>query len=170
MTNRIVRPIRAWADYDDRQVYLQDYWSGTDDPKVDRQWFARWDIPTAGRGQLEARNGFTGIVAALQKDGPKSGSLRSLRVLYENGYVLKANRREALPPRPGYINVTWYWHLFPPEIVDGYRVVGQVADGLFPEDKDSEAVERAMIAAAAWFSQAEWARLETDSPPPEPAS
>jgi hypothetical protein len=166
MTNRIVRPIRAWADYDDRQVYLQDYWSGTDDPKVDRQWFARWDIPTAGRGQLEARNGFTGIVAALQKDGPKSGSLRSLRVLYENGAELKLQPRDQAK-HPGY----WFWRLYQEKyrfMVDAGEF--HLADGDFPEDKDSEAVERAMIAAAAWFSQVEWARLETDSPPPEPAS
>jgi hypothetical protein len=45
-----------------------------------------------------------------------------------------------------------------------------MASGWFAEDKDSEAVERAMIAAAAWFSQVEWARLGIDSPPPEPAS
>jgi hypothetical protein len=34
----------------------------------------------------------------------------------------------------------------------------EAARGSFPEDSDSEAVERAMIAAAAWFSQ----RQETE--------
>jgi hypothetical protein len=156
MTDRLVRPVRAWAEYDEWSVfalYLSSDWQ-------------IWEMPQTKNG-LPITGFSASLYAAIDRiEVP----LRSLRVLYENGYVLKANRREALPPRPGYINVTWYWYLFPPEIVDGYRVVGQVADGLFPEDKDSEAVERAMIAAAAWFSQVEWATLGIDSPPPEPAS
>jgi hypothetical protein len=156
MSERLVRPVRAWGEYDEWSVfalYLSSDWQ-------------IWEMPQTKNG-LPITGFSASLYAAIDRiEVP----LRSLRVLYENGYVLKANRREALPPRPGYINVTWYWYLFPPEIVDGYRVVGQVADGLFPEDKDSEAVERAMIAAAAWFSQVEWARLGIDSPPPEPAS
>jgi hypothetical protein len=156
MSERLVRPVRAWGEYDEWSVfalYLSSDWQ-------------IWEMPQTKNG-LPITGFSASLYAAIDRiEVP----LRSLRVLYENGYELKANRREALPPRPGYINVTWYWYLFPPEIVDGYRVVGQVADGLFPEDKDSEAVERAMIAAAAWFSQVEWARLGIDSPPPEPAS
>jgi hypothetical protein len=156
MSERLVRPVRAWGEYDEWSVfalYLSSDWQ-------------IWEMPQTKNG-LPITGFSASLYAAIDRiEVP----LRSLRVLYENGYELKANRREALPPRPGYINVTWYWYLFPPEIVDGYRVVGQVADGLFPEDKDSEAVERAMIAAAAWFSQVEWATLGIDSPPPEPAS
>jgi hypothetical protein len=94
------------------------------------------------------------------------GPLRSLRVLYENGAELKLQPRDQAK-HPGY----WFWRLYQEKyrfMVDAGEF--HLADGDFPEDKDSEAVERAMIAAAAWFSQVEWARLETDSPPPEPAS
>jgi hypothetical protein len=156
LTDRLVRPIRAWAEYDE--------WTWMADAATDKVY----SIPTSGDGGPFVSQYIS--VAQAAAEGDMFRPLRSLRVLYENGYELKANRREALPPRPGYINVTWYWYLFPPEIVDGYRVVGQVADGLFPEDKDSEAVERAMIAASAWFTQADPATLGIDSPPPEPAS
>jgi hypothetical protein len=97
--------------------------------------------------------------------------LRSLRVLYENGYELKVKGREGTIRGTSDYGITWDWSLWMP-LTPGtvYAMPGPVASGSFPEDKDSEAVERAMIAAAAWFSQVEWARLGIDSPPPEPAS
>jgi hypothetical protein len=142
MTERIVRPIRAWAEYDELSVYIQDYWSGTDNPTVDRQWFAMWGIPKTGSGYLATINGFPGIVAALNANDVRSGPLRSVRVLYENGYELKLQAYaniNGLDPEKRH----WHWYL-----------VGVDAAGDFAEDRDSEAVERAMIAAAAWFTQA----------------
>jgi hypothetical protein len=83
--------------------------------------------------------------------------LRSLRVLYENGYEMELDADDG--PFPG----EWEWLVLGP---------GQTyqASGSFKEDKDSEAVERAMIAASACFTQADPATLGIDSPPPEPAS
>lgn len=134
MTERIERPFRAWAEYDLWSVYLE-----FEDGKLG---FRRYVIPKGEAGRLtESFDVFPGVAAALKGDGPKSGSLESVRVLYENGYRLKLQC---------YANINgldtgkrhWHWYL-----------VGVDAAGDFAEDSDSEAVERAMIAAAAFFSQ-----------------
>ena len=129
MTDRIVRPVRAWADYDEWSVYLE-----FEDGKLG---FRRYVIPKGGAGRLtESFDVFPGVAAALKGDGPKSGSLRSVRVLYENGAELILGT--------GYAGRGWGWIV---------QYGDRHASGDFTEDKDSEAVERAMIAAAAWFSQ-----------------
>jgi hypothetical protein len=114
-----------------------------------------YSIPTSGDGGPFVSQYIS--VAQAAAEGDMFRPLRSLRVLYENGYEMELDADDG--PFPG----EWEWLVLGP---------GQTyqASGSFKEDKDSEAVERAMIAASAWFSQVEWARLETDSPESEPAS
>jgi hypothetical protein len=153
MTDRIVRPIRAWAEYDEWSVYLQ-------------QWDAEyWDVVFTPNGDDDwaySRKEFSGIADFVQGSAGADmtvhvGPLRSLRVLYENGYEMELDADDG--PFPG----EWEWLVLGPG--ETYQ-----ASGSFKEDKDSEAVERAMIAASAWFTQADPATLGIDSPPPEPAS
>lgn len=138
MNNRIVRPVRAWAEYDQWLVYLE-----FEDGKLG---FRRYVIPKGEAGRLtESFDLFPGVAAALKGDGPKSGSLRSLRVLYENGCELTLQRR--------FGGTFWGWSI---ELSDEFNEIkAPWPGGSFTEDKDSEAVERALIAAAAWFTQAE---------------
>lgn len=146
MTDRIVKPVRAWAEYDEWMWMLEQ-----DVEKV-------YCIPKSAIGRAFVTD-VSGVVDAARNFGiyQNPGPLRSLRVLYENGYEMELDADDG--PFPG----EWEWLVLGP---------GQTyqASGSFKEDKDSEAVERAMIAAAAWFSQVEWARLGIDSPLPEPAS
>jgi hypothetical protein len=143
MTDRLVRPIRAWAEYDE--------WTWMADAATDKVY----SIPTSGDGGPFVSQYIS--VAQAAAEGDMFRPLRSLRVLYENGYEMELDADDG--PFPG----EWEWLVLGP---------GQTyqASGSFKEDKDSEAVERAMIAASAWFSQVEWATLGIDSPPPEPAS
>jgi hypothetical protein len=157
MSERLVRPVRAWGEYDEWSVfalYLSSDWQ-------------IWEMPQTKNG-LPITGFSASLYAAIDRiEVP----LRSLRVLYENGYELKAKAREGTIRGTSDYGTTWDWSLWMP-LTPGtvYAMPGPVASGSFPEDKDSEAVERAMIAAAAWFSQVEWATLGIDSPPPEPAS
>jgi hypothetical protein len=148
MTERLVRPVRAWFE--------QDHWSAF--------------VHTGQRKLYVIPNGESGVpfVAACASvvDAAKilkgyNSPLRSLRVLYENGCELKLEAPTAMTPE-------WLWFLN----VDSENLPDDVEspEGMFSEDKDSEAVERAMIAASAWFTQADPATLGIDSPPPEPAS
>jgi hypothetical protein len=139
MTDRLVRPIRAWAEYDT--------WTWMADAATDKVY----SIPTSGDGGPFVSQYISVVQAAAE--GDMFRPLRSLRVLYENGYELKMH-----PDVPD----PWYWC-----VEHGGKLM---ASGWFAEDKDSEAVERAMIAASAWFTQADPATLGIDSPPPEPAS
>ena len=143
MTDRIVKPVRAWAEYDE--------WTWMADAATDKVY----SIPTSGDGGPFVSQYISVVQAAAE--GDMFRPLRSLRVLYENEYEMELDADDG--PFPG----EWEWLVLGP---------GQTyqASGSFKEDKDSEAVERSMIAAAAWFSQVEWARLGTDSPEPEPAS
>jgi hypothetical protein len=152
MSERLVRPVRAWGEYDEWSVfalYLSSDWQ-------------IWEMPQTKNG-LPITGFSASLYAAIDRiEVP----LRSLRVLYENGMVLHLVVY--------YGDGLWNWYLYPSmdlfwqaERDDGFH---PNASGSFQEDKDSEAVERAMIAAAAWFTQAEWATLGIDSPPPEPAS
>jgi hypothetical protein len=148
MTDRLVRPIRAWAEYEEYLLLL--------DTTV-----ATWRSylsPMTGEGVPHASGG-SSIVACIRN--MNIGPLRSLRVLYENGCELKLEAPTAMTPE-------WLWFLN----VDSENLPDDVEspEGMFSEDKDSEAVERAMIAASAWFTQADPATLGIDSPPPEPAS
>jgi hypothetical protein len=145
MTDRLVRPIRAWAEYDE--------WTWMADAATDKVY----SIPTSGDGGPFVSQYISVVQAAAE--GDMFRPLRSLRVLYENGYELFLN-----PGIPGFEEANrFWWHL--------YRGKSdRVAAGDLIEDKDSEAVERAMIAASAWFTQADPATLGIDSPPPEPAS
>lgn len=129
MTERIVRPVRAWADYDE--------WSVLTNKEMVPGGFARYAWPTTGNGEPVGPAMCSGMAHAI-REGVVFGALRSLRVLYENGYELTLgyDREFSL----------WDWFLSHPD-------TGQCAKGDFAEDADSEAVERAMIAAAAWFSQ-----------------
>jgi hypothetical protein len=145
MTDRMVSPIRAWAYYD-AWMWMQDL--AGDFPRL-------YAIPLTGEGE-EFVSGPTGVVAAVRGmealAGREMGPLRSLRVLYENGYELHVNRGLAGVEKPG----TFWWHL--------YRGKGdRVAYGSFTDDKDHEAVERAMIGVVAWFTQVDAATLGTDS-------
>ncbi len=132
MTERVVRPVRAWADYDTWSIYMADMDALTWDAVLIPMGLANWQRWTDGRGVAD--------IAKLAET--KLGiPLRSLRVLYENGYELKLQAYaniNGLDPEKRH----WHWYL-----------VGVDAAGDFAEDRDSEAVERALIAAAAWFSQ-----------------
>jgi hypothetical protein len=145
MTDRIVKPVRAWAEYDE--------WTWMADAATDKVY----SIPTSGDGGPFVSQYISVVQAAAE--GDMFRPLRSLRVLYENGYELKlvAWDNTADPEN-------FRWEVTKP------GALYEAAGGALHEDKDSEAVERAMTAAASWFSQVEWARLGTDSPEPEPAS
>lgn len=137
MTERLVRPIRAWAEYDEWSVYLEDYdgeWVNVHIPKGNNDW-------SYERGVYD---GIADFATNLQVVRLGFGSLRSLRVLYENGHELQL---EQWHKDLNDSNV-WPWILRD-------RNHDAQADGQFTEDKDSDAVERALIAAAAWFTQAE---------------
>jgi hypothetical protein len=165
MTDRIVRPVRAWAEYDKHTLYWGDRMVTTIPKGADDD--AHW-IDDTVESVREALSWASDDKLGWQENW---GPLRFLRVLYENGYELKAKGREGTIRGTSEYGTTWDWSLWMP-LTPGtvYAMPGPVASGSFPEDKDSEAVERAMIAAAAWFSQVEWATLGIDSPPPEPAS
>jgi hypothetical protein len=144
MTNRMVSPIRAWAYYD-AWMWMQDL--AGDFPRL-------YAIPLTGVGE-EFVSGPKGIVAAVRGmetlAGREMGPLRSLRILYENGYEL-----EVFPPLAKFGEDGYLWNLS----LDGKHR----ANGSIIEDKDHEAVERAMIGAVAWFTQVDAATLGTDSP------
>jgi hypothetical protein len=144
MTNRMVSPIRAWAYYD-AWMWMQDL--AGDFPRL-------YAIPLTGVGE-EFVSGPKGIVAAVRGmetlAGREMGPLRSLRILYENGYEL-----DLIPPIEEFQEKGYLWDLS----LDGKHR----ANGSIIEDKDHEAVERAMIGAVAWFTQVDAATLGTDSP------
>jgi hypothetical protein len=135
MTDRIVKPVRAWANYD-AWMWMLD---------VTDPYTRVVAIPLTGTGN-EFVTGPKSIVHAVRNLPTlrEMGPLRSLRVLYENGCQLQL----------GNFDGSWRWKVYDSENV--------LARGGFPEDKDSEAVERAMIAAAAYFTQAAAATLGID--------
>jgi hypothetical protein len=137
MTERLVRPVRAWAEYDT--------WTWMADAATDKVY----SIPTSGDGGPFVSQYISVVQAAAE--GDMFRPLRSLRVLYENGYEMELDADDG--PFPG----EWEWLVLGP---------GQTyqASGSFKEDKDTDAVERAMIAASAWFTQADPATLGIDSP------
>jgi hypothetical protein len=143
MANRMVKPVRAWAYYD-AWMWMQDL--AGDFPRL-------YAIPLTGEGQ-EFVSGPKGIVAAVRGmetlAGREMGPLRSLRILYENGYELVVLPQLATFGEDGYL-----WNLS--------RDGKHRANGSIIEDKDYEAVERAMIGAVAWFTQVDAATLGTDS-------
>ena len=112
------------------------------------------DNPTTGAQQLfslpKGRIGgpFTqtclGVVDAVRDGTNGFGPLRSLRVLYENGWWLRLDLLNG--PLTTAIH-DWLWYLHQEQDAP------EIPHGRFTEDKDSEAVERGMIAAAAFFSQ-----------------
>lgn len=127
--SRIVRPIRAWADYDDWRWFWHDL-----SEKV-------YAIPLTADGHPFVSSWPSVVQAARSFEHEP---LRSLRVLYENGWTLE------LGPESGRTTTasgSWFWYLHED------KDAPEIPHGRFSEDKDSEAVERAMIAAAAWFSQ-----------------
>jgi hypothetical protein len=137
MTDRIVRPVRAWADYDEWSLFARDPMEHSG------QYWKFYCIPNGAKGEpyVSTKPGVTAILKFMEDQ--RIGALRSLRVLYENGYELKL---ECYANING-LDITkrhWHWYL-----------KGVDCAGEFAEDKDSEAVERAMIAASAWFTQAE---------------
>jgi hypothetical protein len=144
MTNRMVKPVRAWAYYD-AWMWMQDL--AGDFPRL-------YAIPLTGVGE-EFVSGPKGVVAAVRGmetlAGREMGPLRSLRILYENGYELVVLPQLATFGEDGYL-----WNLS--------RDGKHRANGSIIEDKDYEAVERAMIGAVAWFTQVDAATLGTDSP------
>jgi hypothetical protein len=143
MTDRMVSPIRAWAYYD-AWMWMQDL--AGDFPRL-------YAIPLTGEGE-EFVSGPKGVVAAVRGmetlAGREMGPLRSLRILYENGYELVVLPQLATFGEDGYL-----WNLS--------RDGKHRANGSIIEDKDHEAVERAMIGAVAWFTQVDAATLGTDS-------
>jgi hypothetical protein len=144
MTDRLVKPVRAWAYYD-AWMWMQDL--AGDFPRL-------YAIPLTGAGE-EFVSGPKGVVAAVRGmetlAGREMGPLRSLRILYENGYELVV-----LPPLATFGEDGYLWNLS--------RDGKHRANGSIIEDKDHEAVERAMIGAVAWFTQVDAATLGTDSP------
>jgi hypothetical protein len=154
MTERLVRPVRAWADYEEWSVFM-DHYTGI---ASDERWFYEAHlIPKGANGACTGHGGFRGLVDFFKNEPKPLGPLRSLRVLYENGYEMELDADDG--PFPG----EWEWLVLGP---------GQTyqASGSFKEDKDTEAVERSLIAAAAWFTQVDSATLGIDSPLPEPVS
>jgi hypothetical protein len=128
-----------------------------------QQWDAEyWDVVFTPNGDDDwaySRKEFSGIADFAEGSADANmtvrvGPLRSLRVLYENGYELKTHSRDGWIAPAAKEGITWYWSLSAPPPTTVVLMPGPVAQGSFWEDKDSEAVERAMIAAAAYFTQA----------------
>jgi hypothetical protein len=149
VTDRLVRPIRAWAEYEQCRWYI--FWD-----VMFQQWDV-WNMPLTGNGGPYEQPGYSSIASAISDTDERHGPLRSLRVLYENGYELELDADDG--PFPG----EWEWLVLGP---------GQTyqASGSFKEDKDTEATGRAMIAASDYFTQVDSATLGIDSPLPEPVS
>jgi hypothetical protein len=84
-SERIVKPVRAWAEYDEWSCYIEDDFDGERGKPF---WI--WWYPKTGDGAADD-GGVQGIVDGLGYSDQMvgSGPLRSLRVLYENGYELK---------------------------------------------------------------------------------
>jgi hypothetical protein len=141
MTDRIVKPVRAWANYD-AWMWMLD---------VTDPYTRVVAIPLTGTGN-EFVTGPKSIVHAVRNVPTlrEMGPLRSLRVLYENGYQMRLNR-------PNYEGDPYLWWVSKDDEL--------AADGSFHEDKDSEAAERAMIAAATYFTQASAATSGTTPAP-----
>ena len=134
--SRIVRPVRAWAEYDAWQVLVGK-----------GPYCKTYHIPQTGEGDpfVGVYSGVADAVRSLPAISlPNIGPLRSLRVLYENGWTLE------LGPESGRTTTAsdgWFWYLHED------KDAPEIPHGRFTEDTDSEAVERALIAAAAWFTQ-----------------
>jgi hypothetical protein len=141
MTDCIVKPVRAWANYD-AWMWMLD---------VTDPYTRVVAIPLTGTGN-EFVTGPKSIVAAVRNMPTlrEMGPLRSLRVLYENGYELKLEPRDL---------AMWEWEIFPED-----AMIPKAGGGFF-EDKDSEAAERAMIGAATYFTQASAATSGTTPAP-----
>lgn len=130
MTEPVV-PIRAWAEYSEWSVFIDRY-TGVDD----RWYFDCYLIPKGREGACTGHGGFRGLVDFFT-DLPKPlGSLQSLRVLLSNGHEL---RLEWTP-------YEWRWY------IHAFRDDSEIPYGLFRDDNDAEAVQRALTAAAAYFN------------------
>jgi hypothetical protein len=88
VSDRIVKPIRAWAEYDEWSVFL-DHYTAHDE----RWYFESHLIPKGREGAHVKHDGFTGV-ANFFSMLPDIGPLRSLRVLYQNGYALELDAGE----------------------------------------------------------------------------
>jgi hypothetical protein len=142
-SERIVKPVRAWANYD-AWMWMLD---------VTDPYTRVVAIPLTGAGN-EFVTGPKSIGAAVRTVPTlrEMGPLRSLRVLYENGYELRLWGVVGIYDLS--TRIKWKWNV---------KLEGvERANGSFHEDKDSEAVERAMVAAAAYFTQAFAATSEID--------
>ena len=143
MNNRIVRPVRAWAEYDQWSLFYL-HWAIEQGDQRTAGW-DQWQFPKAGDGIPQQFRRYGSLPNAIgYPDLDRKGGLRSLRVLYDNGWRLRLD-----PVRGPMTTETgkWFWYLHQEQDAP------EVPHGRFTEDKDSEAVERAMIAAAAFFSQ-----------------
>ena len=137
-----VKPIRAWADYDEWWVLLDS--TGYDTTPGN---FEPWEMPKGRTGGPWNEGEYTGIVVAIED--MNHGPLRSFRVLFDNGYELRLRHGS----REHGETFWFYWNLSPPLPAEGvYAPVGPVAQGSINEDKDHEAVHRALTAAAAYFN------------------
>jgi hypothetical protein len=146
MTDRIVKPVRAWANYDEWMWMLD----------VTDPYTRVVAIPLTGTGN-EFVTGPKSIVHAVRNVPTlrEMGPLRSLRVLYDNGYELNV---KPVGLSSGHLH-DWFWYLHQ------FKDEPEIPHGHYTEDKDSEAVERAMAAAATYFTQASAATLGTAPAP-----
>lgn len=137
MAGNQVMPVRAWAEYPEWSVYIEQWWT--------EDWY-RVDIPKGANHGLRILTQddtrellpIPSLVAALAIEmSSPYGPLQSLRVLLSNGETLTLGRAN---------DWWWYWTLSDPPQIGGY------ADGGFEDDNDAEAVQRALTAAAAYFN------------------
>lgn len=125
-----VKPIRAWATYDK--------WMWMADPYDEGGWRV-FAMPLTGEGE-EFVTGLRSIPYTVERLAYML-PLRSLRVLFDNGYTLVLHGW----PNAPHDRTSWEWRVNDPN--------GDLrAEGEFTEDKDHEAVERAVIASAAVFN------------------
>ena len=128
-----VKPIRAWADYDAWWVLLD----GTGYETTPGN-FEPWEMPKGRAGGPWNEGEYTSIVVAIED--MNHGPLRSFRVLFDNGVELRLQSYahiDGLDPEKRH----WHW-----------GILGRDAQGEFADDRDHEAVHRAMTAAAAYFN------------------
>lgn len=139
-----VKPVRAWAEYDEWAVFFIEIAHEYEDAPG----WEPWEIPKAGNGRPYTCSVYTTIVDAI--DGTNHGPLRSIRVLLSNGAEVRLETQGRL----------------------GYRQVKlRRSDGTAPSwgvdfdtrrgfvcIDDAEAVERAIAEATVWFAAQEEAK------------
>lgn len=127
-TTEPVVPVRAWAEYSEWSVFID---------KAADKGFDTWHIPKSGQARVVTGWALS-IYHVFMATNPDEnfGPLQSLRVLLSNGHELQLE----------WTPYEWRWY------IHAFRDDPEIPYGLFRDDNDAEAVQRALTAAAAFFN------------------